>query len=205
MAGRPLSRLRTATRNNPLVDWDNQYKGTPGSVSPEYAVMLQKNAEEKFRAAFAQSDRALKAKGLPPFRLSVIIMGETETMESCQKRASALGRATKSLVAIQVVAVSRAAAEMYPPGDSGRITPFTPFNFFHRLEHSLGGDAMKTKVDPRAGRFFDGNIEELSFVPRPVQLNYQLALERAEELAEQIRTSGLPASVKTAAVRRLFN
>ena len=59
MAGRPLRRLRM----NPLAAWDRKYSGTVGSGDYYYGPMLKADAEEKFRASLAVSDRVLESKG----------------------------------------------------------------------------------------------------------------------------------------------
>jgi len=173
---------RYPPRRNPLVYWQNTFKGTPGSVLPEYAGILQSESETRFRAAFAQSDRVLEAKGLLPFRISVIIPDTDEPT----KRASELGRASKSLVATQGVGGKRADRDGFPPGDDGRITPYTPFNFFHRLEHGIGEDVLRTAVDPRKGKFFSGNVGELNFVPTNVFRLYNSCKYRARNIINSI-------------------
>lgn len=174
MAGRPLHR----NRRNPLVSWDRRFKGTPGSVDPAYAVLLQAEAEKRYRDVCARSDQVLKAKGLLPFRLSVIITGEGALVTD--QEASDIAKQTRSVVALQGVGGARGKADAV--GDPFRVTPFTPFNFFHRLEHVVGKPVMDTRVDPKRGKFFDGDIDNLGFTPRSVAQNLREAVEAVEEI-----------------------
>jgi len=174
---------RYPPRRNPLVYWQNNFKGSPSAVPSEIAGMVQEAAAARFREAFAQCDRVLQGKGLPPFRLSVIIVGQGEAPKDYFRRARDLGLATKSLVAIQGLTRPPNQVGKLPRGDVDRITPFTPFNFFHRLEHGICRDVRLSEVDPRKGKFFSGNINELGFVPTSVERNYAQISNKANDLS----------------------
>jgi hypothetical protein len=173
-----------SARNNPLVIWQNNFKGSPSAVPSEIAGMVQSTAAARFREAFAECDRVLQGKGMAPFRLSVIIVGQGEAPQDYFRRARDLGLATKSLVAIQGLTRPPNQAGKLPRGDVDRITPFTPFNFFHRLEHVICRDVRQSKVDPRKGKFFSGNIDELGFIPTSVEQNYAQIYKKASERSE---------------------
>ena len=175
---------RYPPRRNPLVIWQNNFKGSPSAVPSEIAGMVQETAAARFREAFAQSDRVLQAKGLPPFRLSVIIVGEGEAPKEYFRRARDLGLATKSLVAIQGLTRPPQQTGKLPRGDVDRITPFTPFNFFHRLEHAISKDVRASDVEPRKGKFFSGNIRELGFVPTSVEKSFAQIADKTSTRSE---------------------
>lgn len=178
MAGRPLRR----SRMNPLLHWERNVKGSVGSYAAPVRVMLLPESEKKFREALDKSDQVLLAKGLLPIPLSISIGDEHD-----YEVAKTVGFRTKSLVLSQHTVVSDDSSAK--PGDSLRVTPFTPFNLFHRLEHVLLGGAGR--IDPARGKFFAGNIEQLSFMP-PSLVSLEKAVKSRIMSVIPYHVKGLP-------------
>ena len=182
MAGRPLSRLRSMGRANPLVAWDRKYEGTVGSGDYYYGPMLKSDAEEKFRASMATSDRVLTAKGLLPLPLTLVIRPavphhSTEDLNNVAF-AGQLAAQTKSVVLFEYV-YGRAAERPNKPGDSNRETPHTLFNVLHRLCEfiSQSGDVRDGKLWMNLSGVSSGDIAFLPCLPPAIADSFGTAVQ----------------------------
>ena len=169
------------SRRNPLVEFDRQYSGTVGSGDYYYGPMLKADAEEKFRASLAASDRVLTAKGLQPLPLSFVIRAAARDAaspewEAVRQHASALAASTKSVAMIEFI-YGRTADRAPKPGDSNRETPHTLFNALHRLCELIAQPPTERnghlRLSPRAiGR---GDISHLPFMTAGIHHNFGVA------------------------------
>jgi len=80
------------------------------------------------------------------------------------------------------------------------------------MEHEIGQPVTGTRVDPKRGQFFTGDIEQLGFAPRPVALNLKEGVAAVEEITSSaVSTQGrlawekyfFSAGVDTAAARMM--
>lgn len=177
MAGRPLHR----NRRNPLVSWDRQYAGTVGSGDYYYGPMLKADAEEKFRASMAASDRVLLHNGLLPLPLSFIVREAPSRDQSDAWRAGAeyaaqVAAKTKSVALLEYV-YSRTTVRASKPGDPSRETPHTLFNALHRLCEFITLTPSEGDALPRvsASNAQSGDISTLPCMTPEVNHNFRVA------------------------------
>ena len=169
------------SRKNPLVSWDRQYQGTVGSGDYYYGPMLKTDAEEKFRASMAKSDRVLEHNGLIPLPLSFIIRAAPERDRTDEWRAGTeyaaqVAAKTKSVALLEYV-YSRTTTRAPKPGDPSRETPHTLFNALHRLCEFITLTPSEGDALPRvsASNAQSGDISTLPCMTPEVNHNFRVA------------------------------
>jgi len=173
MAGRTRYR-------NPLAGWDRRYEGTVGSGDYYYGPMLKADAEEKFRASLAVSDRVLESKGLLPLPLSLVIRPGVpfRTTEDYANSTftSKLAAQTKSVGMLEYV-YGRTGYRSPKPGDPSRETPHTLFNCLHRLCEFISqpGEDRDGKLWVNPAGIGSGDIAFLPCLPPAVASNFRTA------------------------------
>lgn len=168
---------------NPLVRWDRRYEGTVGSGDYYYGPMLKADAEEKFRASMATSDRVLTAKGLLPLPLSFIIRAAPgregdDAWRAEMDYAERVAAETQSVALLEFV-YGRTSTRAPMPGSPSRETPHTLFNALHRLCEfitlSPSDDPSGPVMSPDVAR--SGNIGTLPCMSAAVSHNLRVANE----------------------------
>jgi hypothetical protein len=182
---------RLSAYNNPLSGWDRRYEGSVGSGDYYYGPMLKADAEEKFRASLAVSDRVLTAKGKLPLPLSLIIRPgvppRPQEHSANSAFASTLAAQTQSVGLLEYV-YGRTGDRAPKPGDSNRETPHTLFNCLHRLCEFISqpGEERDGKLWVNPVGIGRGDIAFLPCLPPVMQDNFGTAVQMVMRCAEKI-------------------
>lgn len=187
----PDTQSKTRTngyRANPLLSWQNEFKGKQGAAHYYFGPMLRQGAKEKFSKGLDHVDRLALERGLPSLRLSFMIAPNNYRSEEFYKRASKEAKKQKSVVLIDFVHPPLQGPKA-KPGDPLRETPHTFFNAFHRLNELLLGsfsyniDEQTWRNDPFARLYaknFKGNIQHFSFCNPQLLAEYQAAAQKVD-------------------------
>jgi hypothetical protein len=176
-------------RANPLLSWQNEFKGKQGAAHYYFGPMLRQDAKEKFSKGLDHVDRLALERGLPSLRLSFMIAPNNYRSEEFYKRASEEAKKRKSVVLIDFVHPPLQGSKA-KPGDPLRETPHTFFNAFHRLNELLLGpfsydlDEQTWRNDPFARLYaknFRGNIQPFSFCNPQLLAEYQAAARKVND------------------------
>ena len=176
-------------RANPLLSWQNEFKGKQGAAHYYFGPMLRQDAKEKFSKGLDHVDRLALERGLPSLRLSFMIAPNNYRSEEFYKRASEEAKKRKSVVLIDFVHPPLQGSKV-KPGDPLRETPHTFFNAFHRLSELLLGDFSYNiddqtwHNDPFARLYaknFRGNIQPFSFCNPQLLAEYEAAARKVND------------------------
>jgi len=184
------SKTRTnGRRTNPLLSWQNEFKGKPGAAHYYFGPMLRQDAKEKFSKGLDHVDRLALERGLPSLRLSFMVAPNNYRSEEFYKRASEEAKKRRSVVLIDFVHPPTQGPKV-KPGDPLRETPHTFFNAFHRLSELLLGD-FSYKIDDQTWRNdpfarlyaknFRGNIQPFSFCNPQLLAEYEAAAQKVND------------------------
>lgn len=151
MAGYVASKIRahTAMKNahrNPLVGFRKDPSLSIKEAAVHHAPLLSPMALKVFDEKMRKSDNVLEQKGLIPLRLLI----DASNNNKDDEHALAVGLKEKALVAL--AGINQRAEKGLPPGEPGRLTPVTPFNLLHQLDHELDGNL---------GKLFNGALNSL--------------------------------------------